>query len=328
MMMLDMPPVQASQVEMAVLRDVRTVHDVASVCDVLAMDPGLAGWVLADVTPTERSGSATIPGAVIDTQTGALNAPEDAEAVVVKEGAWAMVAADDEKTTDRQGRFNWTEPVAADTRGLSPEMLYSPFAHGGTILFQPCRDKTGIEFFAQVGLIFPEWSDGAETACRTLQHDRALFASTDGAVAGREQLVKLCRGDSSLLSAVALHQLARSDRATPELIRAALVSPDRGRRAVAAYSIASATAGNSAAMLLEEVTRAVDAAPAAEELRPIAIGAFSASLLHRGDSSVAARGRAILERVRARCAQLGAEAEQDPALTYILDRVRPEPTQP
>ena len=73
------------------LHDARAVHDLASIRFKDFEVDGILFWVVAIITPAPTSGSATIPGAHINSDSGKLIAPPASQTVVVKKGTWKVL---------------------------------------------------------------------------------------------------------------------------------------------------------------------------------------------------------------------------------------------
>ena len=131
----NMPP-QQQNVEIVLLHDARAVHDIAVIGLAAYLSDG-PPWIVALATPGPRSGKATTPGAYIDGKTGKVVMPPSPQTVVMKQGTWQVVAGG-------QGRqeYAWNEPMERK-RVPAPEDQYSPFIHGGDVLFRPAAAVYG-----------------------------------------------------------------------------------------------------------------------------------------------------------------------------------------
>src|SRR5258708_18805585 len=82
------PPRASEQAEYALLRDARAVRDAVLTRFSDFQDDRKMVWALAEIDPGPQSGAATVPGASINAESGALVSPPGAQTVLTKEGKW------------------------------------------------------------------------------------------------------------------------------------------------------------------------------------------------------------------------------------------------
>src|SRR6266699_2614025 len=93
------------------IHDARAVYDTASLRFGDFIVEGRPAWVVAIVIPGPTSGSATVPGAYINAETGQFVTPGNAQTVLVKEGKWRALAASQGSAQYGEGAYSWTETL-------------------------------------------------------------------------------------------------------------------------------------------------------------------------------------------------------------------------
>jgi hypothetical protein len=172
----EMPPA-ARPADIQVLHEARAVHDCANLQISDYLSDGTENWAIADLVPSKASGYSTIPGTVI--RDGRLEGPANAPLSVVKVGHWRLLAA----STSAQvanGAYNWIETIE-ELRRPTPEDLYSPFVHGGIILYKKQADLS--KPFASVQVVFQDWYADWKEAVKTVSLSpklRSIEAETTG----------------------------------------------------------------------------------------------------------------------------------------------------
>lgn len=151
------PPVTPNALD--VLRDLRTIHDVAT----LRLDDLVPAWSAAQVVPGPGSGSATVPGAYIEAETGRFVNPAQTALAVSYTGTFRTLAG-----VGGSGNYTCTRPLELHQRMPSADDYYSILAYGGTIVYRP-NDGDG---FPGAWLIFPEWIADIAPAIAFRQHER------------------------------------------------------------------------------------------------------------------------------------------------------------
>lgn len=301
------PATQAPHV--AVSHNARAVHDAATLRFTELTRNGKPRWVVARINPTPQSGSAIIPGAVIRADTGQLAAPSGAAPVTLKQGSW-NVLSEAAPMADKEGTYSWTEVLEEEKRSLSPEDFYSPFAKGGVIVFLPAGQGGGPAWFEAAHLIFDEWADRVDAAGRyVLDHAGVLDGGEP--VAGQDaDLRTLLSHENPLVRISAFRQLIARGYGTPEIVQRSVATGDQ---AAAVLTYLSITTGDDslAAALKQFVSATADEA----KLRPIALGAYAASMFRGGEESVGARAKAVLTAI---AGQLGPAGRADPYLGVLL----------
>lgn len=306
------------QAEYAILHDARCVHDVARLRR--ADYDGGDAWVLAVIVPAPGSGTATVPGAHIDADTGAVVVPPDAGLVITYEGEWSAAASAGAALPQR-GRYAWTVPADEEKRGVDPEDVYSPFARGGTAVMRPAAMAGTPEALAPVRLVFPEWREATAAA---------LAEGTDptAGVAGGDAGPVLARLDDKnpLIAVLALRAAIEAAAILPPTARAVVDRAAGPRKSAMVYLMLAipppdrgpGQAPDGRAAWVEAVVQAAAAATSREELRAFALGGFAAGVLPGPDRGVAEGGRAVLRAVRRRLDALGLPAEPGTPLAEML----------
>ena len=194
------PPAQT-----AVLHDARAVHDCSRMALAALMANGRPVWLVLDIVPGERSGSATIPNAHIDADTGKLVMPPDSKTVVIKEGRWRVVASA-QPPNRTEGQYSWTEPIEIK-RTLDREDLYSPFVHGGKILSLLVSNADGIHEFGPITVLPDDFDRAVPGAFATATATPALLIGDNDLAAAHGFRTLL---DAGQLSADSLHRAVAS----------------------------------------------------------------------------------------------------------------------
>lgn len=252
-----MPPPPTAQI--AVLHDVRAVHDCAHIDWSQFIVGGQPTWMVIDIIPGANSGSATIPGAHIQAETGQLVTPSGGQTVTVREGEWKLLSS--ARQADRSsGQYSWTEPIL-EKRMLAPENYYSPFIHGGRILCSRAAGTTGIQQFGPVVLL-PEHFD------RLIAPAFSLIKQTPAQVTG------WLGQDNDLLAAQAFRTLLQESRIPTVTVRAAVSRAQGYRLSLFIYLLLTARAPEWG--LIEELLTGVRERNDPTALRMAVLGSLSA----------------------------------------------------
>lgn len=307
-------PAMAPKVEFAMLHDARAVHDAASLRFDDYEPGGRPAWVLAVVSPGPRSGSGIIPGAHIES--GTLVMPPGAQPSLLKEGTWKASAPPGAHPSS--GSYSWYEPTQ-EKRVLSPEDYYSPFTHGGTILFRPVPGKTDIEQFGAVRLIFPDWVASVPAAF-TFHEANPHLLDPGPQTAAVGKLVPLVSQPNQLLAVVAFRNLLALGLAQPDWVRAQLVRVSGPLGAVFGYLTIVIAGPNVSRPFAHETLQVMDTAGEAT-LRALVSGAFAAALLRSHDPAALARAMAVLAKGRQRLSAAGVAVDRDAHLSWMFGKM-------
>jgi hypothetical protein len=268
-----------------------------------------------------------IPGAYIKAESGEVVVPEGAGMVVVKKGMWERVAAQGDEPVPIKAEYSWNEPIVEHPRVIEWENLYSPFTHGGVILFRPRLNAVDLAYFGGNLVLFPEWGKLVEDAFKQYDSEPALQPAPDALAQHRGRLAALCSAENHFVATIAMRKLINASAFSRVLLRDALAAPDEQRRAVTVFLAMTGPDDVMAKDLLTEVGTALVSARQVEQVRSVALGAFSAALDPRASAKVQDRARTVIEQVRRKQSSLGVPAQNDPTLNYILERIAP-PTPP
>ena len=321
MIALDMPPAPQQQlVEVVLLHDARAVHDTARIRLKDFANDGQPTWVVAKMTPGPRSGSATIPGAAINAQTGALVVPENARPVLVKEGSWLRRAAFPPDVVPAGNTYAWSEPLNQPKRRLEAEDYYSPFIHGGIVLFRPAAGRNGLDWFGPIYLLLSDWDREVVATLALSTHDRSLIENETPDPAKVSHLAGLMASDNPLSATIAFRSLASSGNISPELAGKQLTRADHHLAAIFSYLSLVAPDNKEGDALVEGVRDSIQAAREVEPIRQVSLGAFSASLFQSNDRVITARARSVLIASRQRLAQLGVTLTNERTLALIFEK--------
>jgi len=317
--MISQHPEQPSlQVEHAVLQNARAVHDTAALRLSDYETIGDPSWVLVVLTPASDSGSATVPGGYVDAETGIMVIPENSETVVVKNGGWRLQAAT-HPAHPTSGTYAWTEPLDRNKRTLEPEDFYSPFIHGGTLLFQPNPAGKNIDQFKHPRVIFSQWKEMVQPA---FAHSTQISGVLDGCGTNRDSgmLADLISQSNALLSVLALRESLRLRSIAPKSSRDLLHGVDHRVKALFVYLMLSASSSDQQGDWLNQISHLVKEARSLEDLHAFGLGAFAAALFQYQDAEIVAGAKTVLATVKKRLVPLQVPHEKNPQLYFILDR--------
>ena len=283
---------QPATAQIAVLHDARAVHDCSGIALTQFIVNGQPVWMIIDIIPGDRSGSALIPGAHIQAETGQLVTPSGSQTVLVKEGHWRLLDSA-RQTGSSGGQYFWTEPILSK-RVLIPEDHYSLFIHGGRILTSHVSGTTGIGQFGPVVLL-PENFDRFVAAAFTVAQQTPALPTNGGrtreAVA---QITASLQHDNDLVAVQAFRTLFEAGQLSTDTLRQA-VSGARGYRlSMFLYILLTARApgGDLSANIISGAAKGRDA----DSLRMLALAALSASQF--GPPATVGPGNSLLASLR------------------------------
>jgi hypothetical protein len=302
------PHLQPQRAELLLLHDARAAFDTASLSFQEFETNGAPSWVLATVTPSSRSGSATVPGAYIDGATGEFVNPSGQGAVVVKEGTWRPIASAHQADPDVDHEYSWTEPLKRRPDPQVPEDYYSPFSNGGTILCRPKSGSAEIDQFGPVRLLFWEWRDFVQPA----------FVLAQRAWHRNRQTVS---HDNGLVATIALRELLRAKEISPQAASRLLDTADMRRRSVFIYVMLAMGAPDMAKESVRALVDRVQATQQFEEIQTIALGAFAAALFDSTKTDVAEGSRTVLIAARKRLQVDGRTGERATQLLLMCEKM-------
>jgi hypothetical protein len=320
-MVTDVPPpmLPPQQAEYIMLHDARSVHDSSSLRFKVFEINGVSSWVLAVVTPSSRSGSATVLGAYINGDTGELITPPNADTAVVKEGTLKVVAAAPQAKQLIRNQYSWTESLAQRKRALVPEDYYSPFSHGGTILCRPESSPNSLARFGPVHLLFSDWDKYVAPAFSVAERQPTLFEEAKRGDAS--QLEQLLTQDNKLLAVLAFRTLILAGLMTENVLKGQLSRADGQLLAIMTYLTLTNSGLQSGNQWVQELTSTVQSARNVQKIRPIALGAFATNLFRSGDGLALANSKSLLGTIRQRLGTLGVAIEKEPDLRLILEKM-------
>jgi hypothetical protein len=283
----------------------RILHDIRAVVDASEVDLAAAGadpaqsWLVVRTTPDRYSGTATVPGVVLDGDSGRLvdrdgNTVElDRPGVVVREGSFEVrdvLSGPIAAGTVR--RYSWRRPERVRTNRLTRQDVYDPFARPGTVVCRYSPDAAGNPFDA-VRLMPEGWAAHVREAA-------AVVRRVDPADAG--ELGTLLTSPNHLLVARSVHGLAGAGRLDDTHLRALFGRLHGYRRAVLYFSVLRhAPAGPVPAV--REALAADLSGDDRDHRRAAVLGVVTTRLFAPGTAGRALSGVAVLEpAARARAA--------------------------
>jgi hypothetical protein len=270
------------------LYDTRVTNDMSALRFEDVEKSGQDDWIVIKIMAGQFSGSGTIVGAAIEAETGRmieastgslLTAPAG-QMGIVEAGSWQLVSAVGNYTGTRAGEYTWIEPVQSRIKGLEPQHLYRPFAKGGTVLCRHNRGLSDIGEFNPVYLLPSGWESAVRPAYESYQQHPELFAGPS-LRSQPDGLVQLLHSDNPLVSTHAFRAMLENGLLSTQLLEDALGRSAGYQRAILVYLLLLHPEQIDEAELTRKLTELVDGARTAQELRPIAIGTVTLSLLHR-----------------------------------------------
>lgn len=262
-----------------VLHDARAVAD-ASAADQIPADPAHVVAVLR-TRPAAHSGSASVAGVFLNADTGRLvdssGAPADLVGhpqILRYEGSYDVLEVLSGPAGALPGRYAWTEPLAEDGRGVTPDAVYDPFARPGVVMCRYDPAAVGAPF-DRVRLLPEGWQVHAAAAV-------GAAAQPDAATA-RDWL----SAPNDLLFARAARTLAGSGQLDPQLATSARTQAHGYRRAVLHF-VLLATAQRPAAVSGLDADLAPGSDP--DHRRAAAIGLLAARLFAPEPAAAAVAG--------------------------------------
>ncbi|HEV2682490.1 MAG TPA: hypothetical protein VGV14_18450 [Rhodanobacter sp.] len=297
-----LPPQQ--QIEYAVIREARTVHDTATLRLADYRIAAESGWIVATVTSTPDSGSAVVPGAYIEAETGRYVSPEHSEMVLTKKGNWHAVASGD-ANAPTSGPYAWTEPMESRARTLSPEDFYSPFAHGGTIVFQFEPHADAAQRFGACRLIFPEWAQATADSLKTSAHITELLAKLATQPQSTTEATQVVLGSNGISATLAFRSLLQQAPAFTMQAPALLKAVDTRRLSIFVYLGLTAAPMKDRAEWLKLLHQQVMETREPERLLAIAYAAFAVQLFSGQNPGNTHAARELLQALHKRVIELG-----------------------
>jgi len=311
-------------IERALLHDARAVYDTASFhFGDFESDQG-SRWVLATVTPGPHSGSGMIPGAFIKGETGELVIPKGKSVVLVKEGKLKIIETTCEHMRYTGGSYSWSEPMEHDKRVLTPEDFYSPFADGGMILFRPKPGKSGIEQFRPVYLLHHIWGHYVAEAFTFIEHHKRLLGDGEIKQDDVNKLREFMSSDNKLITMLAFRRLVTSDRMITVLAHKQLARGGEELRPIITYLLLTSRKHSTKNPLVQTVIDLLKTSQGVNDIRPVVLGAFSASLFHSADSGILSHSKSVLKEAKQRLRELGVRLEKQPYLSLIFEKMGTE----
>ncbi|KVG68272.1 hypothetical protein ACRS8P_03980 [Burkholderia cenocepacia] len=164
-----------------VAAETRMVHDTATLNPSDYRPADGSPWVIADLAPAPDSGAAVSGDTYFDTAKQRTVPVPDARRRYANRGTWTLVASSS-PSVPSTGRYDWLTLAwpSAIRRPIpnTPEHLYSPFIHGGTIVYRWHPSADGGEQFGAVRMIFPEWKQPVAEMLRSAAADDARTPSS------------------------------------------------------------------------------------------------------------------------------------------------------
>jgi hypothetical protein len=239
--------------------------------------------------------------------------------VIMKKGKWKLLAAD-QPTHSAAGTYAWNEPIEQDKRILDPEDFYSPFVHGGTLLFQPNPSGKGIDQFQHPRMIFSQWKEMVQPA---FAYSSKTGSVLDGGGTERDSqlLADLISQSNALLSALALRESLRLQSITPQSSRGLLHRADHRLKALFVYLMLTASSLDSRGDWLNQILQLAKETSRLEDLFAFGLGAFAATLFRYGDAEISGGGKTVLATVKKRLEILQVSTEKAPHLYYMVERL-------
>ncbi|WP_269501831.1 hypothetical protein [Burkholderia sp. IMCC1007] len=266
----DLPP-------STVAAETRMVHDVATLQPADYRSPDGASWVIATITPAKDSGAIVTGNTYFDTAKQQTVAVPDARRRYANRGTWQVVARSS-PSVPATGRYDWLTLawLAIDRRPLpqTPDHLYSPFIHGGTIVYRWDPAAQGGEQFGNVRMIFPEWKQQVAQVLRSAPADDA-----HAAIAAQVSALDRAKQDSNPMAAVIDFGKAIQDESADRIastLPALLRANDLHEVSAIVYQCLAASREADRPRLVEAINGSIFSLDDSARLLAIAYGAFAA----------------------------------------------------
>ncbi|WP_175780403.1 hypothetical protein [Burkholderia anthina] len=261
----------------AVAAETRMVHDVATLQPSDYRSPDGASWVIATLTPAKDSGEIVTGNTYFDTAKQQTVAVPDARRRYANRGTWQVVASSS-PSVPATGRYDWLTLawLAINRRPLpqTPEHLYSPFIHGGTIVYRWDPAAQGGEQFGNVRMIFPEWQQQVAAVLQAAPADDA-----QGAITEQVSALDRAKQDTNPMAAVLdfgkAVQEEPADRIASKL-PALLRANDLHEVSAIVYQCLAASREEDRPRLVEAINGSIFSVDDSARLLAIAYGAFAA----------------------------------------------------
>ncbi|KUY72065.1 hypothetical protein [Burkholderia sp. RF4-BP95] len=297
-----------------VAAETRMVHDVATLrlSDYRSADG--AAWVIATLTPAPDSGENVTGTTYFDTAKQQTVAVPDARRRYANRGTWQVVASSS-PSVPATGRYDWLTlawlPINQRPLPQTPEHLYSPFIHGGTIVYRWNPAAQGGEQFGNVRMIFPEWRQQVADVLRAASSDNAQAAATASASA-----LDRVKQDGNPMAAVldfgaALHE-EPADRIAARL-PALLRANDLHEVSAIVFQCFAASREADRPRFVEAISASIFSIDDSARLLAIAYGAFAAGRAKPrpfSDAAQAARIDDVFAALKQRTSALGVPVGQ------------------
>lgn len=311
------PTSHMQDMAIVVPHDARATHDIANLRFGEFAVNGYVAWTVAKVNPTPSSGASITPGSFVNAQTGEVVVPPNARPVILKEGEWIRLVSAQKASQVQEGHYSWSETYKLRMRIPSPEDYYSPFIHGGTIIFRLDSTASGMSQFASVHLLFDDWTKYVDSASDFIStHSGFLEQSTPSHLESPE-LKRLLSGDNKLLAVEAFRELAAMRQLMPDMVRQPFTQSDEKLGAVFCYLMLTDTEPN---IFVPQIADIIRRSHDSTSLRPIALGAYAAVLMGPRDTTHMGYARNVLEQVAVQLRHLKLSFDADPYMKLILSQ--------
>ena len=280
----------------------RVLHDVQAVIDVCDIDLERIGAndtgasVVLSTTPDPYTGSATIPGVIIDGETGRMmdraGGPADLSqpVMLLREGRFRVLTVLSGSTPTREGRYSWTQPLPVPTRGVMRQAVFDPFTDGGTVL---CRyNPDAAAPFEEVRLLPEGWETHAADAIQVAR--RAVLQHPPARPAGAE-LRDRVESANPILFAQSMNALAKTGSIDSPLL-ASLYDRLRGYRRAVLHFVALRHPSSGTATAVRNRLQADLAGTDRDRRRAVALGLLAARLFAPAETLRVVSGSSDLER--------------------------------
>ncbi|AOK06854.1 hypothetical protein LGM90_15985 [Burkholderia sp. AU28942] len=297
-----------------VAAETRTVHDVATFRPSDYRSADGASWVIATIKPAADSGANVIGPTYFDTAQQRTVAIPDARRRYANRGTWQVVASSN-PSVPPTGRYDWLTlawlPINRRPLPQTPEHLYSPFIHGGTIIYRWNPDARGGEQFGNVRMIYSEWTQHVADVLRSPAGDESEAAPASPASA--LDRVKAERNPmAAVLDFGAALQQEPADRIAARL-PALLRAEDLHEVSAIVFQCFAASREADRPRFVEAINGSILSIDDAARLLAIAYGAFAAGKAKPrpfSDAAQAARIRDVFAALKQRTSALGVPVEE------------------
>jgi hypothetical protein len=171
-------------------------------------------------------------------------------------------------------------------------------------------------------MIPKEWAPLVKPAAEMAAKEPALLEGEQGVPADATRRPALVGSANSIVAAMAMREALAGSALTPDAARERISKEAGSGRATLVYAVlAGGKANNQGQALAAELSRVLDDAKSADDIRPIVVGAFAAALFNPAEQQVTTRSRSTLAKAKERATRLGIAQQKEPGMYLIFEKM-------